>query len=1085
MKRFFKSLTFKIVAPVILVESVILAIIGLYDNSHFTSFWPGVIVHLITISLVILFLLYQMILTRLSKAVIILRRVGAGDLSARVSDPILQDEIGQLQEEINSMAEELQETIAALKQEIQVRRQTEETLAEERNMLRILIDTLPDQVYVKDCESRFLIVNNETARVTGATTPEHLVGKTDFDFHSPELAREYYMDERAVIETGSPLINKNEPIRDRETGLTRWLLTTKIPFRDSQGKIIGLIGINRDITERKRAEEALRQSKNLFHSLIEALPQNIFSKDLDGRFTFANQRYCLTQGKSLPEIIGKTDFDLHPAELAKKYRADDCRVIETGQLFETVEEHQPIGGKKFYVQVIKTPMYDSNGQINGILGIFWDITERREAEKIQTSLYRISEAAHTARKLEELFHLIHEIVGELIPTENFYIALYDSATETLSFPYFVDEYEEFPISRKLGKGLTEYVLRTGIPLLASSETIRELAQKGEIERVGAPFGDWLGAPLRVHDKTIGVLVVWHYTEGLKFGEEEKNILMFVSTQIAMAIERVQTEEALRENEERYRNLIENAPLGIISIDAQGNIIDVNSMLVAMFGSPSAEALREINFLTFPSLIEAGIAGDFRHCLESGLPVIEERLYTTKWGKQVYLRYYLTPIRDQDEALTGVQAIVEDITERMLVENALKESEAEYRVLFKNMHSGLAYHKILLDDHNCPVDYVFLEINEAYEHLTGLKRDIIGKRVTEVMPEIRNVEPDLIRVYGKVALTGEKVAFDSFFEPFGVWFSVSAYSPEKGYFVTVLDDITEHKWAEESLRKLNEDLEQRVEARTVELQKTNRFLQESLETLERTQKRLVESEKMAALGGLVAGVAHEINTPLGIGVTAASHLVEQSREIVTLYNQGQMKRSDLEQYLKTATESTVMIFENLRRAAENIQSFKQIAVDQTSDKKRLFNLKHCIDNVMLSLYPRLKGTHHTITAQCPEDIDLESYPGAFSQIITNLVMNSLIHGFEHKDQGMIVLDVIRNHDTLRIQYRDNGNGMSEETRLRIFEPFFTTKRGQGGSGLGLHIVYNLVTQKLDGQIECESTPGVGTTFTIEIPVKQEG
>jgi PAS domain S-box-containing protein len=1084
MKRCMQRLTYKIVTIVFLIELITLIITDKAFHGGSTIFWPEVLIKLIVVPLIVFIILRHTVLTKLRKALTFLKQVESGDWSARISEPIAQDEIGQLLQGMNSMAAKLQETTTACKHELLVREQMEETLAKEQNLLRTLIDHLPALFYVKDTASRFLRANAEIANIMGVTKPEELIGKMDFDFYPHELADQYYRDEREVIESGNPLINKEELVIDQQTKAAKWFLTTKIPVRDSQGKIMGLVGINRDITERKRTEEALRQSETLFHSLLEALPQNIFSKDLEGRFTYANQRYCKMHGKSLAEIIGKTDYDLHSEELAQKYRTDDRQVVETGQVFETVEEHQALTGERFAVQVIKTPMCDANGRINGIIGVFWDITERERAECIQNSLYRISEAAHTAQTLKEFFRLIHKIVAELIAAKNFYIALYDAATATLSFPYFVDEYKEKPASRKLGKGLTEYVLRTGTSLLASSESLRELVREGAIEGITAPFGDCLCVPLQVHEKTIGVLGVRHYTGDVHFGEEDRNILLFVSTQIAMAIERIRAEEALRENEERYRNLVENALLGIISIDTQGHVIDVNPMLTAMLGSPSAEAIREINFLTLPSLIEAGIAGDFRQCVESGFPVIEERLYNTEWGKQVYLRYYLTPIRAKDLVITGVQAIVEDVTERMLVENALKESEAEYRFLFKNMHSGLAYHKILVDDQNHPIDYVFLEINEAYELLLGLKRDIIGKRVTEVLPEIQQLEPNLIKVCGKVALTGEKVTFDSFFEPFGIWFSISAYSPQKGYFVTVFEDITERKWAEESLRKLNEDLEQRVEARTVELQKTNKFLHESLETLERTKKQLVESEKMAALGGLVAGVAHEINTPVGIGVTAASHLAEQTQEFSDLYSLGQMKRSDLDKYVKIATESTTMILENLKRAAENIYSFKQIAVDHASDKKRIFNFKHCIDNVLLSLHPKLKGTQHNINVQCPKDIDLESYPGAFAQIFTNLIMNSLIHGFEDKTQGAIVLHVTREHGALRIHYSDNGKGMPAETRVKVFEPFFTTKRGQGGSGLGLHIVYNLVTQKLGGQIACESTPDVGTTFTIEIPIQEE-
>ena len=287
------------------------------------------------------------------------------------------------------------------------------------------------------------------------------------------------------------------------------------------------------------------------------------------------------------------------------------------------------------------------------------------------------------------------------------------------------------------------------------------------------------------------------------------------------------------------------------------------------------------------------------------------------------------------------------------------------------------------------------------------------------------------------------------------------------------DVTRRKKIEEELRILNEELEQRVAKRTAELEAL-------LETVTRTQKQLIQSEKLAALGGLVAGVAHEINTPIGVGVTAASHLQLKTRELVSLYQAGTMKRSELEQYLKVSEESSDMILANLYRAADLIRSFKQVAVDQSSEEKRQFKLKEYLHDILLSLGPKLRNTEYEVVVLCPDNLIITSYPGVFSQILTNFIMNSLLHGFEESGQGKMTIEVSVTHERLRLVYSDNGQGISEEHLPKIFNPFFTTRNVQKSSGLGMFVVYNLVTQKLQGTITCESQVGVGTTFVLDIP-----
>jgi PAS domain S-box-containing protein len=294
------------------------------------------------------------------------------------------------------------------------------------------------------------------------------------------------------------------------------------------------------------------------------------------------------------------------------------------------------------------------------------------------------------------------------------------------------------------------------------------------------------------------------------------------------------------------------------------------------------------------------------------------------------------------------------------------------------------------------------------------------------------------------------------------------------------EIAERKRAEEMVRKLNEELEQRVNERTKALQEANQALQESLNNLEIAQQQLVQSEKMASLGELVAGMAHEINTPLGVGVTAASHLEAQTETLEQRFLKSELKRSELQHYLETAKESSRIILRNLERASEHMKSFKRIAVDQTHEERFQFKLKPYIDDVLISLRPQLKKVRHRITVACPPDLEIDSYPGAFSQIISNLVMNSLVHGFEGIDKGEILIEITEQEGQLVFRYSDNGKGMDKDTVKKVFDPFFTTKRKQGGTGLGMYIVYNLVTQKLRGQISCESTPETGIVFLIRIP-----
>jgi len=233
---------------------------------------------------------------------------------------------------------------------------------------------------------------------------------------------------------------------------------------------------------------------------------------------------------------------------------------------------------------------------------------------------------------------------------------------------------------------------------------------------------------------------------------------------------------------------------------------------------------------------------------------------------------------------------------------------------------------------------------------------------------------------------------------------------------------------------------------------------------------------------VAGVAHEINTPIGVGVTAVSHLKERADEMSKSFAAGALRKSDLATFVETAQTSTGIIQANLTRASDLVRSFKQVAVDQTSDERRQINILDYVDEVLESLKPNLRRTKHEFTVKGDRDIVIDTHPGALSQIITNLVMNSVIHAYDEGDVGHIQISAEKNGESLSLMYVDDGKGMDDDVSAKIFEPFFTTKRGSGGSGLGMHILFNQVTQTLGGNIQVHSKPGRGTAFDITIPHK---
>lgn len=288
--------------------------------------------------------------------------------------------------------------------------------------------------------------------------------------------------------------------------------------------------------------------------------------------------------------------------------------------------------------------------------------------------------------------------------------------------------------------------------------------------------------------------------------------------------------------------------------------------------------------------------------------------------------------------------------------------------------------------------------------------------------------------------------------------------------------------ESELASMNAELEERVNARTQDLTLVNQDLKETLERLQQAQNDLVESGKLAALGSLVAGVSHELNTPIGVSVTASTSVVAEAKDLCQAMENGQLSKSQFIEGLSHIQQGSELIAKNLTRAAELILSFKQVAVDQSSDKRRQFNLGDVLLDVIATMKPKFKTHKIEFVVQNKDDVEMDSFPGSLIQVISNLVDNAVLHGYDGKTEGQVtVKSRLLSARQIEIQVKDDGLGISSANMAHIFEPFFTTRLGRGGSGLGLNIVHSIVEKILGGHIRVASAENKGTTFTLKLPV----
>jgi PAS domain S-box-containing protein len=561
--------------------------------------------------------------------------------------------------------------------DITERKQAQEKLDEERILLRTLIDNLPDRIYVKDVQGRKIISNGADWRASGAKTMEDVIGKTDYDVYPPELAEAYWVLDKEVIDSGISIFNHEEPGLDFQ-GNPAQILTSKVPLRDSQGKVVGLVGIGRDITERKQVEaQILAVQSELQHMLTEAdqsrrsLLSILEDKQRDGMALRDSEEKLSSVIKQtvvgivviqdgerafynaeMYEMLGYTDEEYAGLDFISLVHPEDRSIAV--DLFKrgpadaesnlTQMRFLTKSGEIRWVETSSTRIH-WDGQ-PAVQAFVHDITDRVQAERVREALYTVSQAAVT-QNLDDFYVSIHRALGNLMAVDNFYIALYDPEADLLSFPYSVDQHDEYSPPKKPGRGLTEYVLRTGRPLLVDQLKFTQLAQQGEVDLVGTDSVEWLGVPLITGGMVFGVIAVQSYTERVRFSQADMEMLEFVCAQLTTVIERKLALQRITDALEFNNTLINASTLGISAYDSSGQCILANEAIARMIGATCEQALQQ-NYNSIESWKQSGLLEDARQALTNGKETQREIHTKSDFGKEVWLDCRFTPFVSKGE-----------------------------------------------------------------------------------------------------------------------------------------------------------------------------------------------------------------------------------------------------------------------------------------------------------------------------------------------------------------------------------------------------------------------------------------------------
>ncbi len=517
-------------------------------------------------------------------------------------------------------------------------------------------------------------------------------------------------------------------------------------------------------------------------------------------------------------------------------------------------------------------------------------------------------------------------------------------------------------------------------------------------------------------------------------------------------------------EESYRKLFEGSVDGIYVTTPGGALLNANPALARIMGYEAPQDLiGGIGDVAETVYVHAAARDEYQSLMQRDGVVREfEYQVRARDGSILWLSDSATVVRNEAGEVIRYEGTVRDITDQKRAEDAIAEGR---RLLQQVIDTVPA----VINVKNKQLRYVLM--NRYMAGIFGVEPgDAIGRTTSELMSRYGAKKTDANDK--QVLAAGRGLGFyeEEYMDASGhmrQWLvnklPLLDSDGEIENIVTVALDIGERKRGELEMRKAKDAAEA------------------ALRNLRETQNSLIEAEKLAALGRLVAGVAHEVNNPVGISLTVASSLERKTALFADEVGRGNLKRSSLNEFLETSRDAASQLVANLNRAAELIQSFKQVAADRNYSDQRIFDLGDLTEQVVMSLRPGLRKHHLTLSVDCQPNLSMNSYPGPYGQVLTNLFLNSVAHAFPDGRPGAVDIQVRESgKDNVEIIFSDDGCGMSLDVRRRAFDPFFTTRRDQGGTGLGLHIVYSIVTNRLGGRLDLDSEPGGGTRIQIILP-----